>query len=80
MNEPFNAAQTEKLLAIAAAKLGTTPEGLRAAFQQGGLSGISAALSPQQAERAKALASGGQVEQLLADPAIQRLLIQLLGQ
>ena len=75
MNEPFTPAQMEKLLGVAAAKLGTTPEGLRAAFEQGGLKGISAALSPQQA---KTLESG-QAEQLLGDPAIQRLLIQLLG-
>ena len=80
MNEPFSPAQTEKLLQIAAAKMGTTPEALRAAFQQGGLKGISAALSPQQADKAKAIAENGQVEQLLQDPAIQRLLIQLLGQ
>lgn len=76
MNEPFSPAQTEKLLQIAAAKLGTTPEGLKAAFQQGGLKGVSAALSPQQAEKL----ANGQAEQLLKDPAVQRLLIQLLGQ
>ena len=80
MNEPFTPAQTEKLLQIAAAKLGTTPEGLRAAFQQGGLKGLSDALSPQQAQQMTALAENGQAEKLLGDPAIQRLLIQLLGQ
>ena len=37
--------------------------------------GISAALSPQQAKSLE----NGQAEQLLSDPAIQRLLIQLLG-
>lgn len=76
MNEPFTPAQMEKMLAVAAAKLGTTPEGLRAAFEQGGLKGVSAALSPRQAEKLE----NGQAEQLLSDPAIQRLLIQLLGQ
>lgn len=76
MNEPFSPAQMEKLLGVAAAKLGTTPEGLRAAFQQGGLKGISEALSPQQAEKLQ----NGQAEKLLNDPAVQRLLIQLLGQ
>ena len=76
MNEPFTPAQMEKLLGVAAAKLGTTPEGLRAAFEQGGLKGVSAALSPQQAEKLH----NGQAEKLLSDPAIQRLLIQLLGQ
>lgn len=76
MNESFTPAQMEKMLAVAAAKLGTTPEGLRAAFEQGGLKGVSAALSPRQAEKLE----NGQAEQLLSDPAIQRLLIQLLGQ
>ena len=76
MNQPFTPAQTEKLLQIAAAKMGTTPEALRAAFQQGGLKGLSAALPPQQAEKL----TDGQAEQLLVDPAVQRLLIQLLGQ
>lgn len=76
MNQPFTPAQTEKLLQIAAAKMGTTPEALRAAFQQGGLKGLSAALPPQQAEKL----TDGQAEQLLGDPAVQRLLIQLLGQ
>lgn len=80
MNEPFTPAQTEKLLQVAAGRLGTTPEALRTAFQQGGLKGVSAALSPQQAEQAKAITESGQVEQLLNDPAVQRLLIQLLGQ
>ena len=80
MNESFTPAQMEKLLQVAAGRLGTSPEQLRAAFQQGGLKGISAALTPQQAAKAEALSSDGQVEQLLNDPAIQRLLIQLLGQ
>ena len=80
MNDAFTPAQMEKLLSVAAAKLGTTPDGLRTAFAQGGLSGLSAALPPQQAAKAKALADNGQVEGLLNDPAVQRLLIQLLGQ
>ena len=80
MNEPFTPAQMEKLLQVAAGRLGTTPDQLRAAFQQGGLKGISAALSPQQAEQMNTIAKNGQAEQLLGDPAVQRLLIQLLGQ
>lgn len=80
MSEPFTPAQTEKLLQIAAAKLGTTPAELRTAFEQGGLKGLSANLSPQQAEKMGAIAQNGQAEQLLNDPAVQRLLIQLLGQ
>ncbi len=80
MNEPFTPAQMEKLLQIAAAKLGTTPEGLKTAFQQGGLKGLSSALPPQQAEKMGAITKNGQAEKLLDDPAVQRLLIQLLGQ
>lgn len=80
MNEPFTPAQMEKLLQVAAGRLGTTPQELRTAFQQGGLKGISAALTPQQAEQAKSITENGQADKLLSDPAVQRLLIQLLGQ
>ena len=80
MSEPFTPAQMEKLLQVAAGRLGTTPEALKTAFQQGGLKGISDALSPQQAEKMNAVAKNGQAEGLLDDPAVQRLLIQLLGQ
>ena len=76
MNESFAPAQMEKLLQVAAGRLGTTPEALRAAFQKGGLKGVSSALSPQQAQSLQS----GQAEKLLEDPAVQRLLIQLLGQ
>lgn len=76
MNESFTPAQMEKLLKVAAGRLGTTPEQLKTAFQQGGLKGISDALPPQQAEKLQ----NGQAEKLLQDPAVQRLLIQLLGQ
>ena len=75
MNESFTPAQMEKLLQVAATKMGTTPEALRTAFQQGGLKGVSEALSPQQAQSLQ----NGQAEKLLNDPAVQRLLIQLLG-
>ncbi len=76
MNESFTPAQMEKLLQVAAGRLGTTPEALRAAFQQGGLKGVSEALPPQQAEKLQ----NGEAGKLLNDPAVQRLLIQLLGQ
>lgn len=80
MNEPFTPAQMEKLLQVAAGRLGTTPDQLRAAFQHGGLKGLSEALTPQQAEKMGTITKNGQAEQLLNDPAVQRLLIQLLGQ
>ena len=76
MNDSFTPAQMEKLLQVAAGRLGTTPDALRAAFQNGGLKGVSDALSPQQAKSLQ----NGQAEKLLSDPAVQRLLIQLLGQ
>lgn len=76
MNESFTPAQMEKLLQVAAGRLGTTPDALKAAFQKDGLKGISAALPPQQAQSLQ----NGQAEKLLEDPAVQRLLIQLLGQ
>ena len=80
MNEPFTPAQMEKLLQVAAGRLGTTPDALKTAFQQGGLKGISDALTPQQAEKMGKITQNGQAEKLLEDPAVQRLLIQLLGQ
>ena len=76
MNEPFTPAQMDKLLQVAAGRLGTTPDQLKTAFQKGGLKGLSASLPPQQAEKLQ----NGQAEKLLEDPAVQRLLIQLLGQ
>lgn len=79
MSEPFTPAQMEKMLQVAAGRLGTTPEALKTAFQKDGLKGISASLPPQQAEKMGAITKNGQAEKLLDDPAVQRLLIQLLG-
>ena len=76
MNESLTPAQMEKLLQVAAGRLGTTPDALKTAFQKGGLKGVSSSLSPQQAQSLQ----NGQAEKLLEDPAVQRLLIQLLGQ
>lgn len=81
MNESaFSPQEMEKLLALAAGRLGTTPDALRTAFQKGGLRGISAALTPEDAAKAETLlADKEKAAALLQDPAIQRLLIQLLG-
>lgn len=77
MNQPsFTPEQMEKLLAIAGQKLGTDPQKLKEAYQQGGLKGISAALSP---EAQAVIGDKQKTAALLQDPAIQRLLIQLLG-
>ena len=81
MNDPsFTPEQLDKLLTYAGQRLGTTPEQLNEAFRQNGLRGISSALSPNEAAQAEALISDkDKAAALLQDPAIQRLLIQLLG-
>lgn len=68
--------QTEKLLALAAGRLGTTPDALRTTLQQSGLQG---ALSPQDAARAAAvLQDKERLNALLADPSVRQLLEQIL--
>ena len=77
---PFTPEQMEKLLAYASGRLGTTPEQLKAAFQQKGLAGLSAALSPEEVGQAETvLHDREKAARLMQDPAVQRLLIQLLG-
>lgn len=81
MNDPsFSPEQMEKLLQLAAQRLGTNPQALKNAYQQGGLKGISSALSAEDAAKAQnILQDKDKAAALLQDPAIQRLLIQLLG-
>ena len=81
MNDPsFSPEQMEKLLQLAAQRLGTNAQALRNAYQQGGLKGISSALSAEDAAKAESILSDkDKTAALLQDPAIQRLLIQLLG-
>ena len=72
--------QMEKLLGLAAQRLGTSPQALKNAYRQGGLKGISSALSAEDAAKAESFLGDNQkTAALLQDPAIQRLLIQLLG-
>ena len=69
--------QMEKLLALAAGRLNTTPDALKKALQQNGLQGT---LSEQDAARAQAvLQDKDALTALLADPSVRRLLEQLLG-
>ena len=86
MAEPsFTPAQMEKLLAYAGQRLGTTPDKLKEVFQREGLAGLSdfaasagkgEGLSPQ----AQALLQDKEkTAALLNDPAVRRLLAQLLG-
>lgn len=69
--------QMEKLLALAAGRLNTTPDALKKALQQNGLQG---ALSEQDAARAQAvLQDKDALASLLADPSVRQLLSRLLG-
>ena len=68
--------QMDKLLRLAGEKLGADPEQLKEAFRKDGLKGISGALSP---EAQAVIGDKDKAEALLQNPAIQRLLIQLLG-
>ena len=76
----FSPEQMEKLVAYASRQLGTTPEQLKTAFQQGGLAGLSDALSPDEANKAQALLKDKDAAaKLMNDPQVQKLLAQLLG-
>lgn len=76
----FTPEQLESLIAYASGRLGTTPERLKAAFQQGGLAGLSDALSPEEATKAEAmLRDKDAAARLMNDPQVQKLLAQLLG-
>lgn len=77
----FSPEQMEKLVAYASHRLGTTPDKLKAAFQQGGLAGLSDALSPDEATKAQALLKDKDAAaKLMNDPQVQMLLAQLLGE
>ena len=78
--QPFTPEQLEKLVNYASRQLGTTPDQLKAAFQQGGLSGLSNALSAEEASKAEELLKDkNAAAQLMNDPQVQKLLAQLLG-
>lgn len=68
-------AQLEQLLAYAGRRLGRTPDQLKEAFEQGGLGGLSSALSAEQAAQAEELIRNKEkAAQLLNDPQIRKLL------
>lgn len=86
MAQEFSASQLEKLLEYASARLHTTPEALKSAFQQGGLYGLSqqagepGELSPEIAAKAQALLQDKEKAAALLDsPEVQQLLRQLGG-
>lgn len=71
--------QLEKLLSLAAGRMGTTPEQLKRSIQQQGLQGVAAGMSAQDAARAQnVLENPDKLTALLADPSVRRLLEQLL--
>lgn len=76
----FTPEQLENLIAYASGRLSTTPDRLKTAFQQGGLAGLSDALSPEEATKAEAmLKDKDAAARLMNDPQVQKLLAQLLG-
>lgn len=80
MAQNYSPEQVEKLVNYASRQLGTTPEKLKAAFQQNGLAGLSNALSPDEASKAQALLKDKDAAaKLMNDPQVQKLLAQLLG-
>ena len=86
MAQEFSATQLEKLLEYASARLHTTPEALKAAFQQNGLYGLSQTagaegdLPPEIAAKAQALLQNKEKAAALLDsPEVQQLLRQLGG-
>lgn len=71
----INPAQLEQLLTYASRRLGSTPEQLKAAFEKGGLGGLSSALSAEQAAQAEEIIRNKEkAAQLLNDPQIRKLL------
>ena len=86
MAREFSPEQLEKLVQYASARLHTTPEQLKATFQQSGLSGLA---RQAQGEEILSGETAAQVEELLRDkdkaaallntPAVQAALRQLLG-
>lgn len=76
MNSPsLTPEQMEQLLSLAAARLGTPTDKLKETFEKEGLKGLSATLPPQAQHL---LGDRDKMTALLEDPAIRKLLSQLL--
>ena len=77
----MNETQMRALLKLAAQRLNTTPEALRAAAENGSLQNITGqADSPQAAQLKKVLSDPEAAKKLLSSPAAQKLLDALGGQ
>ncbi len=72
---PLTPEQREQLLALAAGRLGTPTDKLKETFEKEGLKGLSAALPP---EAQNLLGDRDKLTALLEDPAVRKLLSQLL--
>ncbi len=71
--------QLYALLQQASKKLGTTPQKLAEAANNGGMDGLNSSLSPENAARLQALIGDRQrAEQFLASPKVQALLQRVL--
>ncbi len=71
--------QMYALLQIASKKLGTTPTQMAESFNKGGLDGLTASLSPENASRLQSfIGDRGRAEQLLNSPKAQEVIRQLL--
>lgn len=76
----FSPEQIEKLVNYASARLGASPEQLKAAFAKGGLGGVVSSLSAEEVDKAETLIQDKEkAAQLLNDPQVQQLLARLLG-
>lgn len=74
----MNETQLQALLKIAADRLNTTPEALRAAAEKGDLSGMTGRSNTQQAEQLKkVLSDPNAAKKLLSSPAAKKLLDSL---
>ena len=67
--------QLEQMLSLAATRLGTPTDKLKETFEKEGLKGLSAALPPQAQQL---LGDRDKMTALLEDPAVRKLLNQLL--
>ena len=77
----MNETQMQALLKLAAQRLNTTPEALRAAAENGSLQNITGQEnSPQAAQLKKVLSDPEAAKKLLSSPAAQQLFKALGGQ
>lgn len=85
MAQEFSPDRMDALLEYAAKRMNTTPEALKAAFREGGLSGLSrqaadCGITAEDAARAQALLEDKDTAaRLLQNPQVQALLRQLMG-